>query len=54
VMVIQDPAGNPIRPQKLIDLSRGITASDGLPYRIKRALESSKVPLRAMDVFFGA
>ena len=54
VMVIQDAAGNPIRPQKLIDLSRGITASDGLPYRIKRALESSTVQLRAMDVFFGA
>jgi HD-GYP domain-containing protein (c-di-GMP phosphodiesterase class II) len=54
VMLIQDAAGNPIRPQKLIDLSRGITASDGLPYRIKRALESSKVPIRAMDVFFGA
>jgi HD-GYP domain-containing protein (c-di-GMP phosphodiesterase class II) len=54
VMVVQDAAGNPLRPQKLIDLSRGTTASDGLPYRIKRALESSKVPIRAMDVFFGA
>jgi HD-GYP domain-containing protein (c-di-GMP phosphodiesterase class II) len=54
VMVVQDAAGNPLRPQKLIDLARGITASDGLPYRIKRALESSKVPIRAMDVFFGA
>lgn len=54
VMVVQDAAGNPLRPQKLIDLARGITAPDGLPYRIKRALESSKVPIRAMDVFFGA
>jgi len=53
VMVVQDAAGNPVRPQKLIDLSRGVTASDGLPYRIKRALESGKVVLRAMDVFFG-
>ena len=53
VMVIQDAAGNPLRPQKLIDLSRGITASDGHPYRIKRALEFSKVPIHAMDVFFG-
>ena len=53
VMVVQDAAGNPVRPQKLIDLSRGVTASDGLPYRIKRALESGKVALRAMDVFFG-
>jgi HD-GYP domain-containing protein (c-di-GMP phosphodiesterase class II) len=54
VMVVEDAGGNPLRPQKLIDLSRGITAADGLPYRIKRALESSKVPIRAMDVFFGA
>jgi HD-GYP domain-containing protein (c-di-GMP phosphodiesterase class II) len=54
VMVVQDAAGNPLRPQKLIDLARGTTASDGLPYRIKRALESGKVPIRAMDVFFGA
>lgn len=54
VMVVQDAAGNPVRPQKLIDLSRGITAPDGLPYRIKRALEFSKVPIGAMDVFFGA
>ena len=54
VMVVQDAAGNPVRPQKLIDLSRGIIAADGLPYRIKRALESSRAPIRAMDVFFGA
>src|SRR5512145_2077519 len=37
VMVVQDAAGNPVRPQKLVDLSRGITGPDGLPYRIKRA-----------------
>jgi HD-GYP domain-containing protein (c-di-GMP phosphodiesterase class II) len=54
VMVVQDAAGNPLRPQKLVDLSRNITAPDGLPYHIKRALESSSVPIRAMDVFFGA
>jgi HD-GYP domain-containing protein (c-di-GMP phosphodiesterase class II) len=52
VMVVQDAAGNPLRPQKLIDLSRGITAADGLPYRIKRARESSRTPIRAMEVFF--
>jgi HD-GYP domain-containing protein (c-di-GMP phosphodiesterase class II) len=54
VMVVQDSAGNPLRPHKLVDLSRSITAPDGLPYRIKRALESTKVPIRAMEVFFGA
>ena len=53
VMVVQDAAGNPLRPQKLIDLSRGITAADGLPYRIKRAREFSTTPIGAMDVFFG-
>jgi HD-GYP domain-containing protein (c-di-GMP phosphodiesterase class II) len=54
VMVVQDAAGNPLRPQKLIDLSRGITASDGFPYRIKRAREFSTTPIGAMDVFFGS
>ena len=53
VMVLQDAAGDPVRPQKLIDLSRGITASDGHPYRIKRALEFSRIPIAAMDVSFG-
>ena len=54
VLVVQDAAGNPLRPQKLVDLSRNSTAPDGLPYRIQRSLELSKVPVRAMDVFFGA
>jgi HD-GYP domain-containing protein (c-di-GMP phosphodiesterase class II) len=54
VMVVQDAGGNPLRPQKFVDLSRNSTAPDGHPYRIKRALESIKIPMRAMDVFFGA
>src|SRR5687768_4491963 len=53
VMVVQDAAGNPVRPQKIIDLSKGITASDGNPYLIKRAREFSRIPIGAMDVFFG-
>jgi HD-GYP domain-containing protein (c-di-GMP phosphodiesterase class II) len=53
VMVVQDAAGNPIRPQKLIDISRGTTASDGRPYRIERALEFSRIPIGAMDLSFG-
>jgi HD-GYP domain-containing protein (c-di-GMP phosphodiesterase class II) len=52
VMLIQDAAGNPLKPQKLIDLSRGIRAPDGEPYRIKRTLESSSVPISAKDLFF--
>ena len=54
VIIVQDAAGHPVRPQKLIDLSRGITAADGLPYRIKRAREFSRTPIGAMDVFFGS
>jgi HD-GYP domain-containing protein (c-di-GMP phosphodiesterase class II) len=54
VMVVQDAAGNPVRLQKIIDLSRGITAADGLPYRIKRAREFSTTRIGAMDVFFGS
>jgi hypothetical protein len=52
-MVVQDAAGHPVHPQKIIDLSKGITASDGHPYRIKRAREFSRIPIGAMDVFFG-
>jgi HD-GYP domain-containing protein (c-di-GMP phosphodiesterase class II) len=52
VMVIRDGAGNPLKPQKLIDLSRGIKAPDGEPYRIKRTLEYSKIPINATDLFF--
>jgi HD-GYP domain-containing protein (c-di-GMP phosphodiesterase class II) len=54
VIIVQDAAGHPVRPQKLIDLSRSITAADGLPYRIKRAREFSRTPIGAMDVFFGS
>ena len=53
VMLVQDAAGDPIRPQKLVDLSRGITATDGHPYRIKRTLEFDRIPIDAMDISFG-
>ena len=52
VMVVQDAIGNPVTPHKLIDISRGTKASDGEPYRIRRALENSKSPLPATEVFF--
>ena len=52
-MLVQDAAGDRVQPQKLIDISRGITAPDGHPYRIKRALDSSRFPIHAMDVSFG-
>jgi len=52
VMVIQDPAGNALKPHKLIDLSRGIKAPDGEPYRIKGSLEYSRVRVNATELFF--
>ena len=53
VMVVEDAAGHPVRPHKLIDVSRGITAPDGHPYWIKRTLPASRVmPIGAMDVSF--
>jgi HD-GYP domain-containing protein (c-di-GMP phosphodiesterase class II) len=51
VMVFQDAAGNRLKPQRLIDLSRGIHAADGEPYRIKRTLQYSNVPVKAMELF---
>ena len=53
VMVVEDAAGHPVRPHKLIDVARGITAPDGQPYWIKRTLPASRVmPIGAMDVSF--
>ena len=52
VIVVEDAAGDPVRPHKLIDVSRGITAPDGHPYCIKRTLPFSRMPIGAMDVSF--
>ena len=45
VMVITDPAGNPQRPHKLLDLSREPKASIDEPYRVRRTLEYGTVPV---------
>jgi len=50
-MVISDAAGNPLRPQKLLDLSRGPKAPDGEPYRIRRTLEYGRIPVTAESLF---
>ena len=52
VMVVQDCAGHPIRSQRLIDVSRGMLAPDGHPYRIRRTLALSRIPIGAMDLSF--
>ena len=51
VMVIRDAAGNPLKPQKLLDLSRGLKAPNGEPYRIRRTLEYGRVPVTVEGLF---
>jgi HD-GYP domain-containing protein (c-di-GMP phosphodiesterase class II) len=51
VMVIRDPAGNALRPQKLLDLSREPKMSPDESYRIRRTLEYGKVKVTVESIF---
>ena len=51
VMIVRDAAGNPLKPQKLIDLSREPKIASGEPYRIKRTLEYGRIPVTAENLF---
>jgi HD-GYP domain-containing protein (c-di-GMP phosphodiesterase class II) len=51
VMVIRDAAGNPLKPQKLLDLSREPKISGGELYRIKRTLEFGKSGVNTDSLF---
>jgi HD-GYP domain-containing protein (c-di-GMP phosphodiesterase class II) len=51
VMIIRDPAGNALKPQKLLDLARAPKIPGGEAYRIKRTLEYGKAGVTA-DVLF--
>jgi HD-GYP domain-containing protein (c-di-GMP phosphodiesterase class II) len=51
VMVIRDAGGNPLKPQKLLDLSREPKVRADEPYRIKRTLEYGKAPVTAESLF---
>lgn len=51
VMVIRDAAGNPMQPQKLLDLSRSPKASANEPYRILGTLEYGSVPFDPDELF---
>lgn len=51
VMVIRDAAGNPMQPQKLLDLSRSPMASADEPYRILGTLEFDSVPFDPEELF---
>ncbi len=51
VMVIRDAKGNPLRPQKLLDLSRSPKVSADETYRIKRTLEFGTVKVTIESLF---
>lgn len=51
VLLIRDAAGNPMRPHKLLDLSREPKVSKDEPYRIRRTLEYGHVPLAGEELF---
>jgi HD-GYP domain-containing protein (c-di-GMP phosphodiesterase class II) len=51
VMVIRDAKGNPLRPQKLLDLSRSPKLSPDESYRIKRTLEFGKMKVTIESLF---
>ena len=51
VMVIRDAKGNNLRPQKVLDLSRGPMATKDEPYRIRRTLEFGRMGVSTKDIF---
>jgi len=51
IMVIRDASGNPLKPQKLLDLSRAHKTAAGEPYRIRRTLEYGRIPVGADTLF---
>lgn len=51
VMVVLDKDWKPVQPQVLLDLLKEPRASDDEPYRIRRTIESSKLPLDPRDFF---
>ncbi len=51
VMVVLDAKGNPLRPQKILDLVKEPKAGPDMPYRIKRTLEKGSIPIDASEFF---
>jgi HD-GYP domain-containing protein (c-di-GMP phosphodiesterase class II) len=51
VMLIRDARGNPLIPQKLLDLSRAPMASKDEPYRIRNTLEQGAVAFDPDELF---
>ncbi len=51
VMVVLDAKGNPLRPQKILDLANDPKVSPGTPYRIKRTMEKDSVAIDPAEFF---
>ena len=51
IMLVRDAAGNELKPQKLVDLSREPKTASGEPYRIRKTLEYGRVPVQAETLF---
>jgi len=51
VMVVLDVQGNPLRPQKILDLVKEPMIDPETPYRIKRTLEKGSVPVDPNEFF---
>lgn len=51
VMIIKDANGRPLRPQKLLDLSRSPNATAEESHRIRRTLEYSRAGVSAQELF---
>jgi hypothetical protein len=50
VMVVRDAKGQPLRPQKLLDLARLPMVTSDEPYRVRRTLEYGKAGVSAKDI----
>lgn len=54
VMVVRDAQGQPLRPQKFLNLARLPKATPDEPYRIRRTLEFGRAGVSIADVVAGA
>jgi HD-GYP domain-containing protein (c-di-GMP phosphodiesterase class II) len=51
VMVVQDAAGNPVHPHKILDLVNEPKAGPDEPYRIRRTLDATTVKIDSRELF---
>jgi HD-GYP domain-containing protein (c-di-GMP phosphodiesterase class II) len=53
VMVVRDPRGQPLRPQKFLNLAKLPKATEDEPYRIRRTLEFGRAGVSVAEVVAG-